>query len=247
MNRYQIACVVFAASLPPAAFASESQFTFTGQASENGTPVYEEYHAVSGDCREGRWRPLTHTVDYRKPGETSPFATKTLDYQYSPLRPNMDFQQPDFEEVIEITRADEEALSILWQTPSGDTEQFRTDFDDAVVIDAGFDNLVRRHWDNVTADKSVDFRFLAPTRGKHYAFIMEPVSTDLTDAAHTVTIRPSGMVLRFLVDPIILGYDESGALTDYIGLSNIRKNDDGNYTVHIRYEVNERPDCELTP
>ncbi|MGM0767581.1 MAG: hypothetical protein ACQEV6_06130 [Pseudomonadota bacterium] len=247
MKLHHASSVAFALAFAPVAAASNAQYTFTGEAREDDSPVYEEHHAVIGECQDGRWRPATHTVEYRKPGESQPFATKSLDYKHSPLRPDMTFRQPDFEEVIEITREDENSLAILWQTPSGKTEEFQTDVDEAVVIDAGFDNLVRRHWENVTAAKSVDFRFLAPTRGEHYAFVMEPVSTDQTDAPHTVTIRPSGMVLRFLVDPITLGYDESGALTDYIGLSNIRKSEDGNFMVHIRYEVTERPECELTP
>lgn len=247
MRIRSVTTLALALALASMAFASEARFTFVGKASENNSPVYEEHHAVTGECREGRWRPATHTVEYRKPGASDAFATKSLDYKHSVLRPEMDFRQPEFVETIRVTQANNDSLDIRWQTPAGETESFRTEFDEAVVIDAGFDNLVRRHWDRVTADKPVDFRFLAPTRGKHYAFVMEPVSTDKTEAEHTVTIRPSGMVLRFLVDPITLGYDETGALTDYIGLSNIRKSEDGNYTVHIRYEASERPDCELTP
>lgn len=230
----------------PSAFASDARFTFKGTASKSSTVVYEEHHSIVGECREGQWRPAMHQVEYRKPGTDEAFATKSLAYTHSALRPEMRFLQPDFGEVIAINRVDKDSLAIEWQTPTGTTEAYRTDFDDDVVIDAGFDNLVRHHWDRVTADKTVDFRFLAPTRGKHYAFIMEPASTDRTDAEHVVTIRPSGMVLRFLVDPITLGYDNSGVLTDYIGLSNIRESEDGNYTVHIRYDISERPDCELT-
>jgi len=239
--------LLIALGIAPAALAAEARFIFVGEASENGSAVYEEHHRVTGECRDGRWRPSTHSVDYRRPGQNDAFATKSLDYRHSPLRPKMTFEQPDFNELITITQPDETSLDIRWQTPSGDSESFQTAFDESVVIDAGFDNLVRRHWDRVTRDESVDFRFLAPTRGEHYAFIMEPAQTDRTDAEHTVTIRPSGMVLRFLVDPITLGYDASGALTDYIGLGNIRKSDETNYTVHIRYTVSERPDCELTP
>jgi hypothetical protein len=52
--------------------------------------------------------------------------------------------------------------------------------------------------------------------------------------------------MRFLVDPIVLGYDADGLLTDYLGLTNIRKDKDTNYTAHIRYAIEAIPECELT-
>lgn len=247
MNTRQSLSMVTAWLLATGAFAAESAFQFVGKASDSGTLVYEEHHVVAGTCSGGTWQPDRHSVDYRKPDTDRTFATKELDYQYSPLRPEMDFQQPDFNESIMVKQADDDTLSIRWRTPPGKTKAFNVSFDDSVVVDAGFDNFVRRNWDSVVAGRSVDFRFLGPTRGEHYGFVMEEASTNRTDAAHIVRIRPSGMIARFLVDPIILGYNESGALTDYIGLSNIRASEEGNYTVHIRYHVTRQPDCKLTP
>ncbi|WP_297794216.1 hypothetical protein [uncultured Marinobacter sp.] len=247
MNTHQSLTVAAAWLLATGAFAAESAFQFVGKASDSGSLVYEEHHVVAGTCSGGTWQPDTHSVDYRKPDTDRTFATKELDYQHSPLRPEMAFQQLDFNESLIVKQADDNTLAIRWQTPSGKTEAFNVSFNDSVVVDAGFDNFVRRNWDSVVAERSVDFRFLGPTRGEHYGFVMEPASTDRTEAAHIVRIRPSGMIARFLVDPIILGYSDSGALTDYIGLSNIRESEDGNYTVHIRYEVTRQPDCELTP
>ncbi len=247
MNTRQTLSMAAAWLLATGAFAAESAFQFVGRASDSGSLVYEEHHVVAGTCSRGIWRPATHSVDYRKPVTGQTFATKELDYLYSPLRPEMTFQQPDFNESIIVKQADDDTLAIRWHTPYGQIETFDVSFNDSVVVDAGFDNFVRRNWDSVVSGRSVDFRFLGPTRGEHYGFMMEPAETDRTNAPHIVRIRPSGMIARFLVDPIILGYNESGALTDYIGLSNIRESEEGNYTVHIRYEVTRQPDCELTP
>lgn len=247
MNTHRTVSLAVTWLLATGALAEEPGFQFVGKASDNGAIVYSEHHNVSGTCRNETWRPTTHSVNYRKPGNGQIFATKELDYQYSPLRPEMIFQQPEFDESITVMHADDETLSVQWRAPSGKLETFRVSFDDSVVVDTGFDNFVRRNWDSVVSGRSVDFRFLGPTRGEHYGFMMEPAETDRINAPHIVRIRPSGMIARFLVDPIILGYNESGALTDYIGLSNIRESDEGNYTVHIRYEVTRQPDCELTP
>ncbi len=59
-------------------------------------------------------------------------------------------------------------------------------------------------------------------------------------------IRPTSLVLRFLVDPTVLGYSSDGALTDYLGLTNIRQDAESNHIAHIRYQVARLPDCELT-
>lgn len=66
-------------------------------------------------------------------------------------------------------------------------------------------------------------------------------------ADHVVQIRPDSVLLSFLVDPIILGYNNKGALTAYSGLTNVRENADQNYTATIRYAVSTYPECELAP
>jgi len=228
--------------------ASASQFTFTGTAKSNAdTVLYQEVHRVDGHCAEGVFEPRSHSVNYRKgPGE-SPFATKQMSYENSSLRPDVDFRQPDFNEVMRITYPESDRLNIEWQTPSGKVEKYRVSFDERLVVDAGFDHLVRANWDKVTRGESVEFRFLGPTRGEHYGFVLEPTSNDQLNSDVVLRIRPTSLVLRFLVDPIVLGYNNDGALTEYLGLTNIRENADTNFTAHIRYEVEQYPDCELTP
>lgn len=236
---------LLACTLPLSTGAAEMRFT--GQATPlNGDNVlYEERHVVTGKCTEGLFRPASHNVTYvRSNGET--IGEKTLSYEQSPLRPTMTFRQPGFNEVMEIRNRDDAKLEIEWQTPEGDTENSTVEVTQELVADAGFDNLVRNHWPEVTSGDRIEFDFLAPTRGKAYGFVLEPTEDDRIDAAHTVLVEPSSTLLSFLVDPILLGYNENGALTNYLGLTNIRKDKDSNYTAHIRYAVETAPDCELT-
>ena len=225
-----------------------NQFVFTGTAKSNGgTLLYQEVHRVDGHCAEGIFEPQTHSVNYRKePGE-APFATKEMTYEDSSLRPSVDFQQPDFNENLKITYPEANRLDIEWQTPAGDIERYEVDFDNRLVVDAGFDHLVRANWGQVNRGESVEFRFLGPTRGEHYGFVLEPTRNNQLNSDVVLRIRPTSLVLRFLVDPIVLGYNKEGALTEYLGLTNIRENADANFTAHIRYEVEQYPDCELTP
>ncbi|MFN2361314.1 MAG: hypothetical protein ABR522_09615 [Marinobacter sp.] len=237
---------LFTCLLPLQVF-SANEVRFTGQATteNDGKIVYQERHVVEGECSEGLFRPSGQTVTYVDE-EDKEFAKKELSYSESLLRPTVDFRQPGFDEAMAITNEGDEKLKIEWQTPKGDSKNFSVNVSDALVADAGFDHLVRKHWSAVKAGETVEFDFLAPTRGKAYGFVLEPAEDDRIDAPYTVRIKPSGTILGFLVDPILLGYNDKGLLTDYVGLTNIRKDKDSNYTAHIRYTVETTPECELT-
>ena len=236
--------------LPAAAAADEIRFVGTAKPINGGDVIYQETHTVSGSCEEGQFTPTDHSVRYSRQGGSTGedvFATKELSYAQSALRPDVDFRQPDFSEVLEITNRDDKTLAISWQAPSGSTEKATLDVRPELVVDAGFDNFVRQSWTNVVINgESVDFDMVAPTRGDYYGFTLDPTTDDRIDAEHVVRIRPTSRLMRFLVDPILLGYNADGILTDYLGLTNIRENEDSNYTAHIRYSINATPDCELT-
>ncbi|MDL0429570.1 hypothetical protein QPM17_00395 [Marinobacter sp. TBZ242] len=236
------------ACFAPVLTASGAELRFSGTAAplKGDRAIYEEHHLVEGECSDGLFRPNAQTVTYVRGDGDDQFAQKKLSYGDSLLRPNVNFRQPDFNEVMEITNRDGKELRIQWQTPGDDTETYTVEVTDSLVADAGFDHLVRQHWSAVTTGESVEFEFLAPTRGKAYEFELEPARDDRINAAFTFRIKPSGTILGFLVDPILLGYNADGMLTDYLGLTNIRKDRDANYTAHIRYTLETAPDCELT-
>ncbi|WP_417538366.1 hypothetical protein [Marinobacter sp.] len=241
------AAIVLAALAAP---ASAGLFEFTGQAeSSTGEALYEERHRIEGSCKAGVFQPLEHRVVYIRRAESNrhPFAEKRLDYRSSLLRPVVKYQQPDFKESLEITYPASDSAAIVWQQPGGEIKQSNLGGSNDLVVDAGFDNLVRQNWHKLTTGESVKFRFLAPTRGTDYAFILEPAQNLSIEVDHLVQIRPESLVLKFLVDPIVLGYNNKGALTAYSGLTNVRENADQNHTATIHYEVNNYPECDLIP
>lgn len=243
----RVGLVICSACLLTAQASFATQMRFTGTATtDTGETLYLEQHGVTGTCDNGLFEPREHVIDYQSPGGDREFASKSLDYSNSAIRPAVDFRQPQFDETLAIKYPDASTLVVNWQTPGGERKTFDVTYPDNLVVDAGFDNFVRRNWQAVQNGKSVEFRFLGPTRGEHYEFVLEAAESARISADHVVQIRPTGVVLRFLVDPIILGYNERGALTDYYGLTNIRKNNDTNYTAHIQYSVENWPECELT-
>ena len=250
MNRNSACLSPVAVALLVATPAFADVFKFSGAAEgADGQTLYEEQHTVEGACTDGVFQPLEHWVNYvrQTAGDEETFAEKALSYQSSDIRPTVNFQQSDFNESLEISYGRSGAAEVLWQRPTGDKERSSVDASDNLVVDAGFDNFVRRNWGKVVGGQSVKFRFLAPTRGTDYAFVLEPAQSQVVNADHVVQIRPDSVLLKFLVDPIILGYNTKGALTAYSGLTNVRENSDQNYTATIRYTINSYPECALTP
>ncbi|WP_323750925.1 hypothetical protein [Marinobacter sp.] len=246
MIRRAACFAVFLSAAPTAHAASTFAFIGTAKAVNQQNVLYEELHRVTGACTNAGFEPAAHTVEYQKGPDNGRFAFKTLQYDEDPRRPSVDFRQPDFGERLEIRYPDSNYLTIDWQPPSDSRRSFRVRYDNRLVVDAGFDHFVRANWPAVKAGESLSFQFLAPTRGDHYGFVLEPAPAAKMDADVVVQIRPTSLVLRFLVDPIILGYNQSGALTHYQGLTNIRANGDTNYTADIRYRIIQYPDCDLT-
>ena len=245
---------VTALALSANALAADIRFVGTAKPVEGGDALYQETHEVDGSCEQGQFTPETHSVRYSRAdghadghADESSFASKTLSYDQSPRRPSLEFRQPAFSEVIEIRNSNDQSLEVVWQAPSGSTERETIEVTPLLVADAGFDNFVRQNWTKVVVNgESVKFDMVAPTRGDYYGFTLEPSSDSRIDAEHQVRIRPSSTLMGFLVDPILLGYNGDGLLTDYLGLTNIRENKDSNYTAHIRYAIETTPECELT-
>lgn len=228
--------------------SAEEMQRFRGDAFDsNNQLIYREYHEVSGECRNDRWRPLNQTVRYTEPDGESTFASKDASYPGALTLPEVEFRQPRFDEVLQLLPDSANGLEIRWRIADDDSRSWRLDPPEDLVADLGFDHFIRESWSELTRGEAVRFRFLAPTRGEHYGFLAEPAENPAVRAEHVFRIRPSGVMLRLLVDPIYLGYDSAGRLTHYAGLGNIRENADENYTVTIRYEYQQMPACGLLP
>ena len=238
--------VLAVAPVAPPALAATWHFTGTA-VSLDGATLYQERHAIEGKCSDGRWRPESQEVLYFRPDEQEHFARKTLDYSESALRPSFVLEQPEWNERMEVTNHEDRYLTINWQTDEGNTENHRVPLAGKVVVDSGFDNLVREAWSGMNAGESVEFQFLAPTRGAHYPFVLEPASETRVDGQTVLRIAPTGLVMSFIVDPLQLAYNDKGMLTEYFGLTNIRRDADNNYTARIRYSHDQPPECSLIP
>src|SRR5450432_1471671 len=102
------------------------------------------------------------------------------------------------------------------------------------VIDVGFDEFARRHWNELAAGQSLSLPFLVPSRRVFYSF---KAKQDNAISAATLTVRLSlGAWYAFLLPHIDVIYDRaSRRLLRYEGLSNIRNAEGKSYNVRIEF------------
>jgi hypothetical protein len=150
-----------------------------------------------------------------------PLARKQLDYSGSAFAPVVDMQDLRLQS-RESARGDE-----------------------ALVIDAGFDNYMRSRWDDLAAGDTVDFPFLA--LGQDQPLMMQAVSSDGECAGNALCLEvtPGAWLLRLLVEPIRLTYArDSRRLLRYRGISNLSDADGNSPDVDIRYSYGDAGQTE---
>lgn len=175
---------------------------------------------------------LPTRVEYRDP-EGRIFATKAIDYSDSLIAPAV--SQQDFRNQAQLLteHSAEPAAEFIRVNfrphDSDELQQTEIATRETLIVDAGFDPFVRKHWDHLVAGRRVTADFLVPARMDSVR-----ISVSRTDEAncpadtqplHCFVIRPAGLlrVVGWLVDPIYIGYHkDSRRLLVFNGLSNLR-------------------------
>ena len=233
---------LFAAALA-ASFATTvleaADLQFTGLArTREGAPLYVESHYVSKAGEIGE----TRIVMYRCRQDGPAFARKEL--SYGKLR-----EEPEFI----FTDARSGYVEGLRQTPQGPRvfqqensrsprREAKVPANVAIVADAGFDEFVRKHWDELEAGKAVRFPFLVPSRLDYLSFkVKKHHETRLEGAvASVIRLNLSG-VLGWFLPYIEVSYRKSDrVLLRYDGLTNIRDDSGGNHVAIIEFPARER-------
>jgi hypothetical protein len=188
---------------------------------------YYEYHFADNPELD-----LPTRVEYRDP-EGRVFATKKIDYRDSLIAPAV--SQKDLRNQAQLqtehsTEPSAEIIRVNFRPHDSDQlQQTEIATRDTLIVDAGFDPFVRKHWDNLVSGRRVTADFLVPARLDSVR-----ISVSRTDNAncpadsqplHCFVIRPAGLlrVVGWLVDPIYIGYQkDSRRLLVFNGLSNLR-------------------------
>ncbi|ALO45052.1 hypothetical protein [Pseudohongiella spirulinae] len=188
---------------------------------------YYEYHYADNPELD-----LPTRVEYRDPGGRI-FASKKIDYSDSLIAPSVSQQDYRNQAQLQTEHSAEPAAQVIRVNfrphDSDQLQQTEIATRDTLIVDAGFDPFVRKHWDNLVGGRRVTADFLVPARMDSVR-----ISVSRTDTAncpadsqplHCFVIRPAGLlrVVGWLVDPIYIGYhQETRRLLVFNGLSNLR-------------------------
>lgn len=234
---------VVAETLNSSTALSSSEIHYIGEAYSLDDSIIllyrEEHHLL---LQAGK--PVQRQVNYYS-AEGELIASKENWYRTAATQP--DFILTDFR-----TGYREEAKSnpvnntntlVLTLTENQGTENQKTEktqlseFDYELVIDAGFDDFIRKHWDALLAGDAIPFSFASVARQTSVNFevqIRKAVKPGDTLLKLEMTLRSS--LLSWLMSPIKLDYDLSNKrLLRYRGLSNLQDDQGSGQQVDIRY------------
>lgn len=171
------------------------------------------------------------------------FASKKLNYTSNPKTPSV--LQKDFR-FGEIRQADttEKEITLHYQANSNKKNVSanigRKDVD---VVDAGFDNFIRIHWDELQSGNtfSINFASMAHLKALPLRISSQPLekcarNADKTTSAHyCFYVEIDNAFLRMLLGNIKLIYDQQHRLEEFNGVVNILSEKESNQTAKIRY------------
>lgn len=221
--------------------AAQRTTQMTGEAFDldSGELLYHETHCVSADESE---REVLYSDAHGKL-----LARKLVDYQSGATTPSFEQQNFYSSEVIRVgLRSDELTMTIV-DTDSREARSkvsLRPDSNLPVVIDAGFDGFVRKHWDSLVAGEALEFQFPFADRESLVELRIGRLGCSYEGSGdQCFRLDLANWFLRMLVAPIELGYDpDKRRLTRYRGLSNIGDGNGNGLVVDLRYDYRNVPE-----
>jgi len=220
--------------LAPTTVLALEGVAYQGEAREpkSGALLYEEHHYL----RLNQEAPVERLVLYRCPNGEA-FARKTVRYGRPSHAPQfrMDDARFGYIEGFEIQPGGADAF--FQRSRDAAMQREAVAVDDALVVDAGFDEFVRSRWEQLQAGESVPVRFLVPSRLAAYDFKLRKVGEEplYGEPASVFRLALSGM-LGWFADAIDVSYrDSDRRLMRFVGLSNIRATPDKNLVAKIEF------------
>jgi len=231
MIQKTITKILLSTMLLPALASAELERVGIARNPDSGEILYYEYHYVPV---EGS----TRVVEYKDPNDQL-ITEKTLQFNGDNTQPQMVQVNHLSGEQITISAQDKGIFQLEYK------QNFRTglkqksfDASSQLVIDAGFDEMIRRSWDKLITEGSVDFDYLAPARQRTFSLTVEPMTCRVpVDEARCFSAGPTAWLLRRFLEPIELVYHDSTLqLLSYRGLGNIADTSGKYMRISIEYE-----------
>ncbi|GAB3484080.1 hypothetical protein [Marinomonas epiphytica] len=170
------------------------------------------------------------------------FARKQLDFSRSATTPKMTQINELANEKIEVEVVDNQVR--INYTSKGKPKEAMLPLTPGTVIDAGFDAMLKKHWQNLLLGGTLEVDFLVPSRLNSYGFKLKQKDCleAINNSSACFSLTANSWLIRLAVDPIVLTYDlVFKRLIRFTGRSNI-SNEQGEYlNVDIYYQYPNEP------
>lgn len=222
MKRLSIIILAMATfTLDPTGAQSTEKFKGTAYDKKSGKFIYVESH--SREIKDGNL--VAGTVEYLNSSGKS-FVSKSLNYNYSSEAPDYRLidKRTGYTEGVRVLAGNR--LSLYNQPAAGKKKQTAVaSFDPKrLVIDAGFDEFIRKNWDRLQRNERILIQFAVPSMLRIVEFRVYKVSSRTIKGkpATVFSMDLGNFFLRLFIDPIVVSYDnEEKKLLRYEGVSNI--------------------------
>lgn len=182
-------------------------------------------------------------VDYYSPSMDL-LAFKRLTYPGLPQHPQI--SQKDLQEDVQVEVTQAEGMLTMRRTTSDSTDTSSFPLSDSMVVDAGFDQYIRTHWEQLLGADEVQIDFAVAGMGR-----LLPVNVKLDkvlDGKTWFSIEPANWFIRALVPEIFVGYDSQRRLSAYRGVGGVKRQSGDSKIVTVKfdhYQLDEALDAPL--
>jgi hypothetical protein len=210
----------------PAAQATISFEEGVARDPQDNALLYREHHLL----RRQDGELLERLVLYRC-ADGTPFARKRVDYRVSAQAPSFSFEDARGGYGEGLRRGGAGGGETVWVRESAGVDERSASLPahPQTVVDAGFDEFIRRHWRPLLAGESVPLRFAVPARLESLGFKVSRIGATRfgDDQAELFRLRLGGW-LGWIAPHIDVAYGrDSRRLLRFEGLSNLRADDGG--------------------
>jgi hypothetical protein len=222
---------------PGIGHALETERVGYAYAHDSGELIYTETH---NEIRE-EGRIISDTVTYHD-ANGKLFAVKNVDYSANPLAPDFHLENSRTGHTESGKNRGEQYQVKFSESDQADIESKTLPLPDNAVADAGFDELIISHWEDIRAGKPVTRKFLIPGLLGFYDFRIYQAEVQMKDneRSRIIHVEPDNFFYRLLGGTTRLEYAyEEPRLKVFQGISNMRNADGDNLQVKIVFPVKD--------
>jgi len=175
-------------------------------------------------------------VSYRDP-DNNIIASKEVDYTVHSIMPDFKLVNHKTGHLEQATKSTKELTVKFTRNDSAEITQKTIELPEQAIIDAGFDQFVIKHWNELIEGRKLVRKMLIPSMQTFIEFRIYQFEVDRQKNERTLIVEPNSFLVRFVADELKLKYDfDKPRLYSFEGISNMRDSSGENYKVIITFE-----------